>query len=57
MPAVMATVVITIGWARLWPASMIASNLRCPAAIASMAKSISRIEFLDTIPSKSSVPI
>jgi hypothetical protein len=27
MPAVIATVVITIGWARLCPASMIASSL------------------------------
>jgi hypothetical protein len=46
MPAVIATVVITMGWARLCPASTMASNLGLPVAISSMAKSISRIEFL-----------
>ena len=57
MPAVIATVVMTIGWARLWPASIIASNLGTPFCISSIAKSIRRIEFLLTIPRSMSTPI
>ena len=49
--------VITIGWARLWPASTIASSLGTPLPISSIAKSIRRIEFLATIPSSMSRPI
>ena len=57
IPAVIATVVITIGWARLCPASMIAALLGTPWAISSIAKSMSRIEFFATMPSSMSKPI
>src|SRR5882757_4046882 len=50
MPATMATVVMTMGRARLWPDSMIASNRDFPARISSIAKSTNRMEFLATIP-------
>ena len=57
MPATIAIVVITIGWARLWPASMIASSFGTPLAISSMVKSSSRIEFLATMPNSIRMPI
>ena len=57
MPATIATVVITIGWARLCPASMIASNFGTPFSISSSAKSMTRMEFLATIPSSISRPM
>ena len=57
MPATIATVVITIGWARLCPASMIASSLGTPWFIMSTAKSTSKIEFLATMPNSMSTPI
>ena len=57
MPATIAIVVITIGWARLWPASMIAVIVSTPLPISSSAKSISRIEFLATMPSSISSPM
>ena len=50
MPATIATVVITIGRARLWPASRSAVIRSLPARISSIAKSTSRIEFLATMP-------
>ena len=57
MPATIAIVVITIGWARLWPASMIASSFGTPLAISSIVKSSSRIEFLATMPNSIRMPI
>ena len=57
MPATIATVVITIGWARLWPASTIASFLGTPFSISSSAKSMTRIEFLATMPSSINRPM
>ena len=57
MPATIAIVVITIGWARLWPASMIASFFGTPFAISSIVKSSSRIEFLATMPNSIRMPI
>jgi hypothetical protein len=57
MPAIMATVVITMGRARLCPASRIAVSRGLPARISSMAKSTSRIEFLATMPISISNPI
>ncbi len=50
MPATMATVVMTMGRARLCPASRMASRRVFPARISSMAKSTSSIEFLATMP-------
>ncbi len=57
MPATIATVVMTIGCARLCPASQIASFLGIPWFIISTAKSTSRIEFLATIPNSIRMPI
>src|SRR6185503_12706411 len=57
IPATIATVVITIGWARLCPASQIAAFLAMPWFIISTAKSTSRIEFLATIPNSIKIPI
>ena len=57
MPATIATVVITIGWARLCPASQIASFLGIPWFIISTAKSTSRIEFLATMPNSIRMPM
>ena len=57
MPATIATVVMTIGCARLNPASMIAARGVTPCFISSSAKSMSRIEFLATIPSSISRPM
>src|SRR5580693_6268248 len=45
MPATMATVVMTMGRARLCPDSMIAAMRVFPARISSMAKSTSKMEF------------
>ena len=57
MPADMAMEVITMGRARLWPASTTAARRSMPRARISMAKSISRMAFLDTIPISISIPI
>ncbi len=57
IPAVIATVVMTIGWARLCPASVMAVSLSVPVFISSIAKSISRMEFFDTMPSSIRMPI
>ncbi len=53
----MATVVMTMGRARLWPDSRMASTRVFPARISSMAKSTSRIEFFATMPINISTPI
>ena len=57
IPATIATVVMTIGWARLWPASQIASFFGMPWFIISTAKSTRRIEFLATIPKSIRIPM
>ena len=57
MPADMAIEVITIGRARLWPASISAATRSMPWARISMAKSTSRIAFLVTIPISIRMPI
>jgi len=57
MPAIMATVVITMGRARLCPASRMASSRGLPARISSIAKSTSKIEFFATIPISISNPM
>ena len=50
IPALMAMVVMTMGRARLWTASRIASRLTTPRSIADSANSTSMMEFLVTIP-------
>jgi multidrug efflux pump subunit AcrB len=57
IPADMAIEVITIGRARLRPASSIASNRLSPRARISTAKSTSRMAFLVTMPISISTPI
>ena len=57
MPADMAMEVITMGWARLWPASTTASIRLMPRSRISMAKSIKRIAFFATIPISIRMPI
>ena len=57
MPATIATVVITIGWARLCPASQIASFFAIPWFIISTAKSTRRIEFFATMPKSIRIPM
>ncbi|CAH0446157.1 hypothetical protein LMG10661_02267 [Ralstonia syzygii subsp. syzygii] len=58
MPAPMAMVVIRIGRARLWQASINASSRHMPCSRrAMMAYSTSRIEFLVTMPISISRPI
>ena len=50
MPATMASVVMTMGRARLAPASRIASRAGTPRRTASTAKSTSMMAFFVTIP-------
>ncbi len=57
MPATMATVVMTMGRARLCPASSMASRRGLPARISSMAKSTRRMEFFATMPMSIRIPI
>ena len=57
MPADMAIEVMTMGRARLWPASTIASKRSMPRCIISIAKSTSRIAFLVTMPISIRMPI
>src|SRR6185437_4213880 len=57
MPATMATVVMTMGRARLWPDSRMAVSRSLPARISSIAKSTSRMAFLATIPISIRKPI
>ena len=57
MPADMAIEVITMGRARLCPASIIALVRDMPCAVISMAKSTSRMAFLVTIPISIRMPI
>jgi hypothetical protein len=57
MPAIMARVVMTIGRARSWQASRMASRWLMPARSCSMAYSTSRIEFLAARPISIRKPI
>ena len=57
MPADMAIEVMTIGRARFWPASIIASTRSRPVRISSTAKSTSRMAFLVTMPISIRMPI
>ena len=57
MPAVMAMVVITMGRARFWPASMMAVARSTPMCIASIAKSTSMFAFLVTMHISMRMPI
>ena len=57
MPAAIAMVVITIGRARIRPASMMAVVRSTPRRIASMAKSTSMMAFLVTMPISIRMPI
>ena len=57
IPADIATVVMTIGRARLWQASTSASNRAMPFRRASIAYSTSRMEFFETIPIRRSRPM
>ena len=57
MPADMAIEVMTMGWARLCPASITAAMRSSPRARISMMKSIKRIAFLVTIPISIRMPI
>ena len=57
MPADIAIDVITMGRARLWPASTIASSRPMPWRIISIAKSTSRMAFLVTMPINIRMPI
>jgi hypothetical protein len=57
MPATMASVVMTMGRARLRPASITASMRSTPLATSSTAKSTSMIAFLVTRPMSISSPM
>ena len=57
MPADIAIDVITMGCARLWPASITAAMRCIPRTRISIAKSISRMAFLVTIPISIRMPI
>ena len=57
MPAIMAMVVMTMGRARLRPASTMASVRPVPRCIDSMAKSTSMMAFLVTMPISIRMPI
>ena len=57
MPAAMAMVVITIGRARLRPASTMAVSRSTPARICSTAKSTSMMAFLVTTPISIRIPM
>ena len=57
MPPIMAMVVMTMGRARLRPASTIASVRGTPRRISSMAKSTSMMAFLVTMPISIRMPI
>ena len=57
MPAPMASVVMIMGLARLWPASTIASTRSMPCFTRSTAKSTSMMPFLATMPISINMPM